>query len=119
MGSTAPSVAGLRNLLECQLVASGPVSASPSPTTQATIRLGLSNAAPYACTKRVAEFAAFVDGAGCLRRDVAGNAVGPAELAEEALDAVAILLDVRIDLGVGAFEIGVRHQARDRRDRDR
>ena len=29
-------VAGLRNLFECQLVASGPVSASPSPTTQAT-----------------------------------------------------------------------------------
>jgi xylulose-5-phosphate/fructose-6-phosphate phosphoketolase len=35
MGKTAPSLAGLRNLLECQLVASGPVSASPSPTTQA------------------------------------------------------------------------------------
>ena len=34
---------------ECQLVASGPVSASPSPTTQATIRSGLSNAAPCAC----------------------------------------------------------------------
>src|SRR5947199_3774069 len=29
----------------CQPVASGPVSASPSPTTQATIRSGLSNAA--------------------------------------------------------------------------
>jgi hypothetical protein len=39
----------LRNLLECQLVASGPVSASPSPTMQATIRSGLSNAAPQAC----------------------------------------------------------------------
>ena len=38
--------AGLRNLFECQLVASGPVSASPSPTTQTTIRSGLSNAAP-------------------------------------------------------------------------
>src|SRR5437764_8295511 len=49
IGSTAPSRAGFRNLLECQAVASGPVSASPSPTTQATIRSGLSNAAPYAC----------------------------------------------------------------------
>src|SRR3982750_1194345 len=48
MGSTAPSVAGFRNLFECQLVASGPVSASPSPTTQHTMRSGLSNAAPYA-----------------------------------------------------------------------
>ena len=49
MGSTAPSVAGLRNLFACQLVASGPVSASPSPITQATVRSGLSNAAPKAC----------------------------------------------------------------------
>src|SRR5580700_7581857 len=46
IGSTAPSLAGLRNLLECQAVASGPVSASPSPTTQATIKSGLSNTAP-------------------------------------------------------------------------
>jgi len=46
--STAPSVTGLRNLLECQAVARGPVSASPSPMTQATMRPGLSNAAPKA-----------------------------------------------------------------------
>ena len=43
-------VRGLRNLFECQLAASGPVSASPSPTTQATSRSGLSKAAPKACT---------------------------------------------------------------------
>ena len=43
-----PSVTGLRNLLECQAVAKGPVSASPSPMTQATISSGLSNAAPKA-----------------------------------------------------------------------
>src|SRR5207302_9718233 len=49
IGSTAPSPAGFRNLLACQLVASGPVSDSPSPTTQATIRSGLSKAAPKAC----------------------------------------------------------------------
>ena len=49
MGSTAPSRTGLRNLFECHDVASGPVSASPSPTTQATRRSGLSNAAPNAC----------------------------------------------------------------------
>jgi hypothetical protein len=30
---------------------SGPVSASPSPTTHATTRSGLSNAAPNACTR--------------------------------------------------------------------
>ena len=48
IGSTAPSVIGSRNLFDCQAVASGPVSASPSPTTQATMRSGLSSAAPNA-----------------------------------------------------------------------
>ena len=51
MGSTAPSRIGLRNLFECQEVASGPVSASPSPTTATTSRSGLSNAAPKACER--------------------------------------------------------------------
>src|SRR5262249_36760270 len=49
IGRTAPSRIGLRNLLRCQEVARGPVSDSPSPTTAATIRSGLSNAAPHAC----------------------------------------------------------------------
>ena len=43
---TAPSVLGFINLFECQEVASGPVSASPSPMTQAAIKLGLSKTAP-------------------------------------------------------------------------
>src|SRR5262249_43911200 len=52
IGRTAPSRTGLRNLLMCQLVASGPVSDSPSPTTAATISSGLSNAAPQACERQ-------------------------------------------------------------------
>ena len=36
----------IEKLFECQEAASGPVSASPLPTTQATIRSGLSKAAP-------------------------------------------------------------------------
>ena len=51
IGSTTPSLAGSMNLFECQEVARGPVSASPSPTTAATSRSGLSNAAPYACDR--------------------------------------------------------------------
>ena len=51
MGSTAPSVMGLTNLLPCHEVASGPVSASPSPTTQAAISSGLSATAPKAWAK--------------------------------------------------------------------
>ncbi len=67
----------------CQLVASGPVSDSPSPTTAATIRSGLSNAAPQACDRHVAEFAAFVDGAGRLRGAVAADPAGEGELLEQ------------------------------------
>ena len=48
IGKTAPSVTGLRNLLLCHAAANGPVSASPSPTTQAAIKSGLSNTAPKA-----------------------------------------------------------------------
>src|SRR5260370_16352670 len=39
---TAPSRAGFRNLFECQLVASAPVSASPSPMTQQANKPGRS-----------------------------------------------------------------------------
>jgi hypothetical protein len=39
-------VIGLINLLTFHPVASGPVSASPSPTTHVQIRFGLSNTAP-------------------------------------------------------------------------
>lgn len=46
MGSTAPDSAGSMYLYACQAAAVGPVSASPSPTTQATTRSGLSITAP-------------------------------------------------------------------------
>jgi hypothetical protein len=48
IGMTAPSLIGFRNLFECHAVASGPVSASPSPMTHAAIREGLSSTAPKA-----------------------------------------------------------------------
>ena len=49
IGSTAPSLIGLMNVVDCQDVASGPVSASPSPTTTAAISSGLSKIAPTPC----------------------------------------------------------------------
>ena len=112
MGSTAPSVAGFRNLLECQLVASGPVSASPSPTTHAHNQVGIVERRAKSVHQRIAEFAAFVDRPRRLRRHVAGYPVGPTELPEQPLDSVAVLLDVGIDLGVGTFQVGVGHQPR-------
>ncbi len=50
IGNTVPSLIGLMNLLTCQDVAKGPVSASPSPITVAAIRLGLSKIAPAPCS---------------------------------------------------------------------
>src|ERR1700730_5286711 len=57
--------------------------------------------------QRVAQFAAFVDGAGSLGSDVAREAAGKRELLEQALHALFVLSDVGVDLRVGAFEVGV------------
>ena len=62
--------------------------------------------------QRVAELAALVDRARRLRRDVAGDAAGKAELLEQPLHPLLVLRDVRIDLAVGALEVGLRHQRR-------
>ena len=60
----------------------------------------------------IAEFAAFVDRAGRFGGDVAGDAAGERELREEPLHALLVLGDLRIDLAVGSFEIGVGDQRR-------
>ena len=46
--------------------------------------------------QRVAQFTAFVDGAGRLRRDMAGNASGKRELRKQALHAFFVARDVGI-----------------------
>jgi hypothetical protein len=43
---------------------------------------------------------------------VTGNSVRPTELAEEAFDAVPVLLDMGVHLGVGTLEISVGYQPR-------
>ena len=50
--------------------------------------------------------------AGRLGSDVAGNAAGEAELLEQLLHALGVLADVRVELAVGAFEVGVGDQGR-------
>ena len=62
--------------------------------------------------KRVAELAAFVDGAGRLGRHVARNSAGKRELGEEPLHALLVLRNTRIDFAVRSFEIGVGDQPR-------
>ena len=60
--------------------------------------------------QRIAQFAALVNRTRRLRRDVTRNAAGKGELLEQPLHPVLVLRDVRIDLAVGSFEVGVRHQ---------
>ena len=57
--------------------------------------------------ERVAELAALVDRARRLGRDVARDAAGEGELAEQLAHALRVARDVRVDLGVGALEVRV------------
>ena len=74
-------------------------------------KIGIVEGRAVGVDEGVAEFAALVDGAGSLWSHMAWDSIRPTELAEEALDAVGVLLDMRIHLGVGTFEIGVGHDA--------
>ena len=60
----------------------------------------------------VAQFTALVDGARGLRGDVARDAAGEGELAEQLADAVLVAGDARIDLAVGPLEVGVGDRRR-------
>src|SRR6185437_758764 len=62
--------------------------------------------------ERIAEFAPFMNRARRLWPRMARNAVRPGELAEKPAQPVPVALYIGKSLGVGAFEIGVRHQAR-------
>ena len=95
--------------MQCQLAASGPVSASPSPTTASHQQVGIVEGGPEGVDQRVAQLAALVDRAGRLGRGVAGNASREGELVEEGPHPGQILGHLRIDLAVGAFQVGVGH----------
>ena len=62
--------------------------------------------------ERVAELAALVDRAGHLGRDVARDPAGEGELTEEPPQPVEVPRHVRVELAVGALEIGVRDERR-------
>ena len=66
---------------------------------------------PVGVHERVAELAALVDGARRLRRRVRGDAAGEGELPEQPGHSPGVLGDARVELAVGAFEIGVGHHA--------
>src|SRR4029453_6684576 len=56
----------------------------------------------------VSQLAALMNGARSLRREVARDTVRPGELPKEPREALSIPPDVRIDLAVRSFQIGVR-----------
>jgi hypothetical protein len=59
----------------------------------------------------IAEFAAFVYRTRRLRRHVARDAAGERELGEQALHALFVAGDVRINFTVSSLEVGIRDQA--------
>ena len=60
----------------------------------------------------ITQFATFMNGTRRFRRDVAGNAARKRELLKQPLNARRALRDVWVDLAVGPFQIGIRHQSR-------
>ena len=62
--------------------------------------------------QRVAQLAALVDRPRHLGRHMARHAVGPRELAKQPVHSLAVARDLRIALGVRAFEPGVRQRGR-------
>ena len=61
--------------------------------------------------QRVAELAALVDRARRLGRDVAGDAAREGELPEQPAQALLVGRHARVDLAVGALEVGAGHEA--------
>ena len=61
--------------------------------------------------ERIPQLTTFVNRARCLRCHMAGNAAGKRELFEQFSHPFSILTDVGVELAIGAFKIGVGHQA--------
>jgi hypothetical protein len=91
-------VIGFKNLLECD--------------DAGRDEIGIVEDRAERVTQRVPQFAAFVDAAGRLGRNMAGDSAGKGELSKEDRQAGFILGDARIDLGVGALQVSVRDQRR-------
>src|SRR5262249_50555739 len=62
--------------------------------------------------EHIAKLTALVDRSGRRHADVAGNAAGRGELAEESAHAIGALSDFAIDLGVRALEVDISHERR-------
>jgi hypothetical protein len=94
-------------LFECQLAASGAVADDARDEEARVVVRGAEGV-----RERVAELAALVDRARRLGCDVAGDPARERELAEELLEARLVGRHVRVELAVGALEVGVRDHTR-------
>ncbi len=75
-------------------------------------QIGIVEGGAVGVRDRIAQFAPFVDRAGRLRGDVAGDAAGKRKLREQPLHPLLVLRNLRIQLAIGSFEIGVGHEPR-------
>jgi hypothetical protein len=91
MGSTAPSVTGSRNLLECQAVASGSGLRLAVADDAGDDEIRVVEHRAERMAQRVAELAALVDRARALGRGVAGDAARKRELLEQLAQAGLVL----------------------------
>ena len=111
MGSTAPSVTGLRNLLRVPARRQRPGLGLAVADHAGDRQIRVVEGGAEGMRQRVAELAALVDRPGRLGRRVARDASGERELAEEMLEPGLVAADLRIELAVGALEVGVGHDA--------
>ena len=98
--------------MDCQAVAKGPVSASPSPTIQATMSPGLSNAAPKAWLSEYPSSPPSWIEPGVVGATWLEMPPRKRKLFEDPFHAGFVLADVGIDLAVTALEIGIGDQGR-------
>src|SRR4030095_11315840 len=60
----------------------------------------------------ISEFATLMNGAGSLRRYVTGNSSGKRKLLKEPLHTLFICRDVRVNLTIGSFQVGISDESR-------
>ena len=76
------------------------------------VEIGIIEDCPEGMAERVPQLAAFVDRTWAFRRGMAGNAAGKRKLQKQFSEPGLILTDIRVDLAVGTFEIGVAYDGR-------
>ena len=74
-------------------------------------QVGIVVRGPVHVRNGVTQFASFVNGSRSLGRHMARDATRERELGEQPLHSLFVLCDVRIDLGVGPFQVGIGDDA--------